>query len=171
MMIALPVSAPPTTSRARAVVTVNSSMFCRVPGPAEALEIVLTISAYLTGVTRLIAATIGTVAWPPQVIRLTLPAPACSRRLTGGTTKGPTAAGVRSTASLPASRSCSAWRRWAPALVASKTMRISGSASTGAMPSAVVSIPSPRARARPSEAGSTPASSATSIPPGSRSSL
>ena len=45
MMIALPWAAPPTRSSARAVVRVNSSMFCRVPGPAEALEIVDTISA------------------------------------------------------------------------------------------------------------------------------
>jgi hypothetical protein len=40
MMIALPCSAPPMVSTPRAVVRVNSSMFCRVPGPAlsEATE-------------------------------------------------------------------------------------------------------------------------------------
>ena len=35
MMIALPRSAPPTTSTPLAVVRVNSSMFFRVPGPAD----------------------------------------------------------------------------------------------------------------------------------------
>ena len=39
MMIALPRSAPPTTSTAAAVVSVNSSMLARVPGPADWLEI------------------------------------------------------------------------------------------------------------------------------------
>ena len=44
-MMALPRSAPPTTSMPRAVVSVNSSMLARVPGPAllEATE--ATISA------------------------------------------------------------------------------------------------------------------------------
>jgi hypothetical protein len=45
MMIAFPSSAPPISSKPRAVVKVNSSMFCLVPGPAEALATVLTISA------------------------------------------------------------------------------------------------------------------------------
>jgi hypothetical protein len=45
MMIALPRAAPPTSSIARAVVLVNSSMFARVPGPADAEAIVATISA------------------------------------------------------------------------------------------------------------------------------
>ena len=44
-MIALPRSAPPTRSSARAVVTVNSSMLARVPGPAEREAIEATISA------------------------------------------------------------------------------------------------------------------------------
>ena len=35
-MIALPCVAPPTDSSAWAVVSVNSSMFARVPGPADA---------------------------------------------------------------------------------------------------------------------------------------
>ena len=35
MMIALPVRAPPTASMACAVVSVNSSMLARVPGPAD----------------------------------------------------------------------------------------------------------------------------------------
>ena len=51
MMIALPRSAPPTCSIARAVVSVNSSMFARVPGPADRDAIDATISAYGTGVT------------------------------------------------------------------------------------------------------------------------
>ena len=38
-------------------------------------------------------ATIGIVAWPPQVIMLTFGASTCSSRLTGGITAGPTAAG------------------------------------------------------------------------------
>ena len=45
MMIALPRAAPPTTSIARAVVRVNSSMLARVPGPAERDETEATISA------------------------------------------------------------------------------------------------------------------------------
>ena len=49
MMIALPRSAPPTASMACAVVSVNSSMFARVPGPAEREAIDATISAYGTG--------------------------------------------------------------------------------------------------------------------------
>ena len=70
--MALPFAAPPSSWIPRDVVKVNSSMFCRVPGPAEALAIVLTISAYITGDTRLTAYTRGIVAWPPQVTRLTL---------------------------------------------------------------------------------------------------
>src|ERR1700722_2994860 len=67
MMTALPRLAPPTDSMARAVVSVNSSMLARVPGPAEREEIDATISAYATVVTDATAATTGMVAWPPQV--------------------------------------------------------------------------------------------------------
>ncbi len=50
MMIALPRPAPPTFSIAWDVVSVNSSMFARVPGgPADFDEIDATISAYGTG--------------------------------------------------------------------------------------------------------------------------
>ena len=45
MMIALPTFAPPMTSIALLVVSVNSSMFARVPGPADLLLIDATISA------------------------------------------------------------------------------------------------------------------------------
>ena len=51
MMIAFPRSAPPIDSMARAVVTVNSSILARVPGPAERDAMEATISAYGTGVT------------------------------------------------------------------------------------------------------------------------
>ena len=44
-MIALPRSAPPITSTPRLVVRVNSSMFARVPGPADGDATVATISA------------------------------------------------------------------------------------------------------------------------------
>ena len=44
-MIALPLRAPPTTSIAFDVVSVNSSMFARVPGPADLLLIDAMISA------------------------------------------------------------------------------------------------------------------------------
>ncbi len=44
-MIAFPVPAPPTSSSAFEVVLVNSSMFCRVPGPADTEATVETISA------------------------------------------------------------------------------------------------------------------------------
>lgn len=93
-MIAFPFFAPPTLSMARAVVSVNSSIFARVPGPALLLEIVATISAYETGATRLIACTIGIVACPPQVTRFTFGSFFSSFKLTGGTTNGPIAAGV-----------------------------------------------------------------------------
>ncbi|CKP71775.1 Uncharacterised protein [Mycobacterium tuberculosis] len=43
------------------------------------------------------------VACPPQVIMLTFGASRCSRRFAGGITAGPTAAGVRSMARIPAS--------------------------------------------------------------------
>jgi hypothetical protein len=62
MMIALPRSAPPTTSTPLAVVRVNSSIFFRVPGPAERDDTVAMISPYSTGCTRLTAATMGIVA-------------------------------------------------------------------------------------------------------------
>ncbi len=45
MMIALPRAAPPTDSIACEVVSVNSSMLARVPGPAEREAIEATISA------------------------------------------------------------------------------------------------------------------------------
>ena len=44
-MIALPRAAPPTVRMAAAVVSVNSSMFARVPGPADFDAIDATISA------------------------------------------------------------------------------------------------------------------------------
>ena len=44
-MTALPRSAPPSFSIAARVVSVNSSMLARVPGPADLLEIDATISA------------------------------------------------------------------------------------------------------------------------------
>ena len=56
------VSAPPTTSTPLAVVRVNSSMFFRVPGPADFDATVAMISPYSTGCTRLTAATMGIVA-------------------------------------------------------------------------------------------------------------
>jgi hypothetical protein len=45
MMIALPRAAPPTFSMACEVVSVNSSMLARVPGPADLDAIDATISA------------------------------------------------------------------------------------------------------------------------------
>jgi hypothetical protein len=45
MMTALPRPAPPTASMACAVVSVNSSMLARVPGPADFDAIEATISA------------------------------------------------------------------------------------------------------------------------------
>src|ERR1700753_4148117 len=92
MMTALPRWAPPTVSMARAVVSVNSSMLARVPGPADFEEIDATISAYGAAVTDATAATTGIVAWPPQVTMLTSRASRCSSRLTAGTTNGPSAA-------------------------------------------------------------------------------
>src|SRR5581483_4553523 len=59
MMIALPRFAPPIFSMALAVVSVNSSMLARVPGPAERDAIDATISAYSTGTTWETAAPVG----------------------------------------------------------------------------------------------------------------
>ena len=81
----------------------NSSMFARVPGPADTEATDATISAYGTGTTELTACTIGIVACPPQVIMLTLGAASWASRFTTGQASGPTAAGVRSTATMPAS--------------------------------------------------------------------
>src|SRR5260221_4651868 len=103
MMIALHGVAPPTDSSDAAVVWVNSSMFARVPGPADRDATEATISAYGTGTTRETACTTGIVAWPPQLIMLTFGAFRCSGMLTGGQTIGPICAGVRSIALMPAS--------------------------------------------------------------------
>ena len=155
--IALPRPAPPTVSIAREVVTVNSSMLARVPGPADRDAIDTTISAYGTGTTELTALTIGIVACPPQVIMLKFGAPMWKPRLTGGHTKGPMAAGVRSTAWMPASWYRAALARWAEVLVASNTRSGSSDcASSQSTPSGEASSPSERARARPSEAGDRP---------------
>src|SRR5438105_6818 len=71
----------------------------------------------------------------------------------------------------PASRRAFAWRTWALALVASKTILISESSSTAWMPATLARMPSERARASPSELGSMPASRTSSICPGCFSSL
>ena len=52
MMIALPRSAPPSLTMAFEVVSVNSSILARVPGPADFEEIEATISPQIT---RLVA--------------------------------------------------------------------------------------------------------------------
>src|SRR5690625_226534 len=62
IMMALPLVAPPSTSNALAVVSVNSSTFARVPGPADLEAIEATISAYSTLTISLMAATKGVVA-------------------------------------------------------------------------------------------------------------
>jgi len=82
----LPRAAPPTDWMAADVVSVNSSMLARVPGPADRDAIEAMISPYRTGVTAATAATIGIVAWPPQVTMLTFEASRWASRLTGGTT-------------------------------------------------------------------------------------
>src|SRR5699024_282795 len=112
MMMALPRSAPPTSSMASLVVSVNSSMLARVPGPADSEETDATISAYRTGTTCETAWTMGMVAWPPQVTMLWLGASTCSLRLAGGITMGPTAAGVRSMAMMPAASYLGAYSLW-----------------------------------------------------------
>ena len=115
MMMALPSFAPPTEATAAAVVRVNSSMLARVPGPTDLDDTVATISPYATGCTRDTAATIGTVAWPPQVTIFTFISnlSACARRFTGGTQKGPMAAGVRSIIITPNSLSLRLFSAWA----------------------------------------------------------
>src|ERR1700737_3560256 len=91
--IALPRAAPPTTSRALAVVSVNSSRLARVPGPADRDDMDDTISAKATGAAAPTAATMGPVAWPPQVTMFKLGTSRWSSRLTTGTQYGPMAAG------------------------------------------------------------------------------
>src|SRR5438270_9820773 len=66
----------------------------------------------------------------------------------------------------PAAHRAFAWRTWALALVASKTILISESSSTAWMPPALALIPSERARASPTELGSMPARRTSSICPG-----
>src|SRR3984893_5095583 len=159
MMIALPRRAPPTVSMACEVVSVNSSMFARVPGPADLEAIDATISAYSTSVTREMAATIGMVACPPQVTMLMFGASRCSPRLTAGTTNGPIAAGVRSISRLPNGASLAALATCALADVASNTTPMSSNparAINPSTPSAVVGTLSRAARASPSEVGSMP---------------
>src|SRR6478735_2247686 len=140
MMIALPRAAPPICATPALVVLVNSSMLARVPGPADADDTDATISPYGTGTTRDTAYTIGMVACPPQVIMLTFGASRCSRRFAGGTTAGPTAAGVRSIARIPAAAYFGAASRCTYAEVASNTMSGSSSwARSQSTPSAEVS--------------------------------
>src|SRR6266540_2959037 len=88
MMIAFPRAVPPNTSTADAVVRVNSSMLARVPGPADRDATVATTSAYGTSTVRDTAYTIGI-------------------------TYGPRAAGVKSTARIPASLYRGAFLTWA----------------------------------------------------------
>ena len=90
-------------------------------------EIVASISSKSAGPgTRAIAPMIGIVACPPQVTMLTLVTlpSRCCLRLSGGTTYGPIAAGVRSTANLPAAAISGALCACALALVASKIRSI-----------------------------------------------
>ena len=84
--MAFALSAPPTSCRARAVFSLNSLRFWRVPGPALRLESAATISPYATSATRSIACMIGMVAWPAQLTMFTFGAPTCSVRFTAGTT-------------------------------------------------------------------------------------
>src|SRR4051795_12927910 len=120
MMMALPLGVPPSSRTAREVVCVNSSMLARVPGPADFEATDATISAYGTSTTDETAWTIGTVACAPQLIMFTLSAFTCSVKFTGGQTSGPTAAGVRSTATMPAAFSRGAASRWGEAGVGGK---------------------------------------------------
>jgi hypothetical protein len=132
-------------------------MFARVPGPADTDATEATISAYGTGTTEDTACTIGTVACAPQLIMLTFGASRWARRLTGGQTSGPTAAGVRSIAVIPASAYRGAFAACAFAEVASNTRSGSGSwRSSQSTPSAEAASPRSRARASPSDS-TTPA--------------
>src|ERR1700678_2388719 len=131
-------------------------MFARVPGPADGEATLATISAYSTSVIFDTAWTIGIVAWPPQVIRETLGASRWAPRLTAGTTAGPSAAGVRSTAWMPRSWYRGAFRLCTEAEVASNTrsgLALSRSQST---PRAEAVRPRSAARLRPGLSGSTP---------------
>ena len=116
-----------------------------------------TISAYGTSTVRLTAATIGTVACPPHVIMLRFGVSRFRSRFTGGQTYGPTAAGVRSMARMPASAYRGALSACVRALVASNTMSGRSSwFSSQSTPPALAVRPRRRARASPSDAGSMP---------------
>src|SRR3546814_14745862 len=82
-VIALPRVALPTSAVACLVVSVNSSILARVPGPALFDAMDATISPYCTLATRFTAATIGIVACPPQVTILTFGASRCASPFTG----------------------------------------------------------------------------------------
>src|SRR5699024_10754861 len=151
--------APPTCSMALDVVSVNSSIFCLVPGPALLLETEDIISAYSTGTTLDTALTIVIVAWPPQITILTFSLPFAFKlsMFTDGTTNGPIAAGVKSTTFLLRLLRIEALCICALAEVASKNISaILGFSVTASIPLEYMSIPFFFASCKPSDALSIP---------------
>src|SRR3989344_7968972 len=85
-----------------AVVWVYSSILSRVAMPADLEEMLETISTYsVSGCTLRISAMMGIVAWPPQVIILTLGMFKQESRLIKGTHILPILAGVMSMVKIP----------------------------------------------------------------------
>src|SRR3546814_13734468 len=119
-MFALPRVAPPTSTIAWLVVSVNSSILARVPGPALFDAMDATISPYCTLATRFTAATIGIDACPPQVTISKSGAPRCASPYTSGTGKGSIAAGLRSITRLAFAIRTSTGRAGQPDEVASE---------------------------------------------------
>ena len=123
-------------------------MLARVPGPADFAEMDETISAYATPTAM--AATIGTVACPPQVTMFRLGASRCVVEIDDGNAVRPDGGRREVEDPDPGGSSAAQFARWAAAEVASKTSRTSansGIASSPSIPSAVVAIPSFRPRA------------------------
>src|SRR5699024_4233876 len=86
MMIAFPCFAPPISSSAFAVVSVNSSTFARVPGPADFDAVEAIITAYTTGTYLEIEDTTWVCACPSQVIILMFLTLSNDERFTTGAT-------------------------------------------------------------------------------------
>ena len=117
MMIALPRVAPPIVSIPFDVVRVR---LVDVGAGAPARRHRRHGRHDLPGTTLDQACTIGMVACPPQVIMLGVGASRCSRRLARRHHRQPTAAGVRSIATIPAASYFGAYSRCTYADVASK---------------------------------------------------
>ena len=106
-MTALPRAAPPTTSSALAVVSVNSSMFARVPGPADRDAIDDNDLGIVHRGDRSDGGHDRHGRLPTARHHVDVRRRSSASRLTTGTTYGPMAAGVRSIIRTPVAAACS----------------------------------------------------------------